>query len=71
MRGSVKNVDAPAGIGVQSAGPVVQIQANALPSERHGMLLEREMVNELIQSSFGERDDWLGRLQHGSGSGGR
>lgn len=52
VRGSVKNVDAPAGIGVQSAGPVVQIQANALPSERHGMLLEREMTNELIQSSF-------------------
>lgn len=66
-RGSVKNVDAPAGIGVQSAGPVVQIQSNALPSERHGMLLERAMTNELKRSSFVSGTTGL-TISAGSGS---
>jgi len=51
-RASPKNLDSPAGIDVQDAGPVVQILDNCWPSERHGTLAERERTNQLKRSSF-------------------
>jgi hypothetical protein len=66
-RTSVKNLDSPAGVGIQSAGPVVQVNANCWPSERYGCLIEAAETNELVRSSFVSGTTGL-TISAGSGS---
>ena len=67
-RTSVKCLDSPAGVGIQAAGPVVQVNANCWPAERYGCLIERASTNELARSSFVSGTTGLTRSA-GSGSG--
>lgn len=66
-RTSVKNLDSPAGVGIQSAGPVVQVNANCWPAERYGCLIERAATNEGLRSSFVSGTTGL-TISGGSGS---
>ncbi len=51
-RPTVKLLEAPAGIGLQLAGPLVQVLANCWPSDRWGTLIESAGSNKLTRSSL-------------------
>lgn len=52
VRGSRKQMDAPAGEDVQECGPSVQILENCMPSDRYGLLVEPQATNLVIRSVF-------------------
>ncbi len=52
VRGSTKQMDAPAGEGVQECGPSVKILVNTLPSDARGALIETQSTNLIKNSAF-------------------
>jgi hypothetical protein len=52
VRGSKKQMDAPAGEDVQECGPSVQILENCLPADRYGTLIEPQSTNLILDSVF-------------------
>jgi hypothetical protein len=52
VRGSKKQMDAPAGEDVQECGPSVRILENCWASDRYGTLIEPESTNLIIRSVF-------------------
>lgn len=52
VRGSTKQMDAPAGEDVQECGPSVKVLVNTLPSDRYGTLIEPQSTNLLKNSAF-------------------